>query len=91
MSTEVGPEKPEDELLDSPAFKFGMELGVAIGHSNAVFEAQRAQQAGELELWLEWATPKTLEGWDEWHDKHGRGFADRWKKSPTDNKENDSV
>lgn len=65
---------------NSPYFEHGLEVGHAIGHSDAVSEALRAHEMGELELWLEAMTPKSMEDWQEWEAQYGKNFSDRWKK-----------
>jgi hypothetical protein len=65
--------------LNHPLWKRGLDVGESIGHSRAVHEAIRAYEMGELELWLEAMTPKSMEGWHEWEEKHGKNFSDRWK------------
>lgn len=70
-----------DETLDSPEFKSGVTIGLSIGESNAVREAQRAFDMGEIELWLAHNKAKTREEWKKWEKDHPREEMDgRWDK-----------
>lgn len=71
-----------DETFESPDFNYGFEVGKATGALEAFYEAYNAYSMGEIELWLEQNTPKTLEEWDEWYAEHGENFSDRWKGAP---------
>lgn len=68
-----------DAIFDSPEFKAGLDIGKSLGSYEAQAEAQRAYDAGEIELWLAHVKPKTLEGWEEWHKEHGDDIGDRWQ------------
>lgn len=52
-------------------FKHGVEVGKSFGQYETSEEAQRAFDAGEIELWLEWQRPKTEEDWNAFYEKHG--------------------
>lgn len=69
----------KDAIFDSPEFKVGLDIGKSLGSYEAQAEAQRAYDAGEIELWLAHVKPKTLEGWEEWRKEHGDDIGDRWK------------
>ena len=66
--------------LESPAFLHGLDVGKSFGWNYAWEEAQRAFDMGEIELWLAYYKPKTIEGWREWEAEHGKNFKDRWKR-----------
>lgn len=70
------------EILGSPEFKHGMDIGRSFGLFDAYMEADRANEAGELQLWLEFHRPKSHEDWNKWEDEHGpiREFRKRWAK-----------
>lgn len=67
----------EDELLENPEFAY--KLGKSVGHADAVSEAMKASEMGELELWMAYVKPKSIEGWREWNKKHPDSLRDRWK------------
>jgi hypothetical protein len=69
--------------LDS-AFQHGLDVGKSFGSHYAWEEAQRAYDMGEIELWLDFYRPKTLEAWREWDAEHGKNFKDRWKREAQD-------
>jgi len=70
-----------DETLNSPEFKSGIDIGISIGKSDTVREAQRAFDMGEFELWLAHNKAKTREEWDAWYKEHPREEMDgRWDK-----------
>lgn len=73
-----------DKVFDSPEFKFGLDLGQSLGKSHTVDEVQRAYDAGEIELYLDWHRPKTLEEWDEYYEKYGKDFGKRWEREGSD-------
>lgn len=75
-------EQERPDFLDDPYFKHGMEIGSDLGFSNATEEAQTAYDAGEIELWLDFNRPKSMEDWDKWEAEHGPNekFAERWKR-----------
>lgn len=54
-------------------------IGMAVGRYVAEKSAVKAFEMGETALWVEWVTPKSLEEWDEWHEKYGEDFENRWK------------
>lgn len=64
--------------------RWAMDVGTSLGYSQASMEAHAAQQAGELDLWLEYTSPKTAEQWEAWREKHNvpqdgvYSYADRW-------------
>lgn len=55
------------------------DIGMAVGRYDAEMSAVKAFEMGETALWVEWVTPKSLEEWDEWHEKYGEDFENRWK------------
>lgn len=71
----------EDEF-DHPFFLHGMDIGESIGEYNMTSEAQRAYDAGEIELWLGFYKPKTIAEWAEWELQHGDNdeFKKRWAR-----------
>jgi hypothetical protein len=70
-----------DEELNSPEFNHGIKIGLSIGESNKVTEAQRAFDMGEIELWLAHNKAKTIEDWDAWYAEHPREeMKDRWSR-----------
>lgn len=71
-----------DEADESPDFSHGFAVGKSRGQLESYYEAQNAYNAGEIELWLEFNAPKTLEEWDTWDETHGENFSDRWKGIP---------
>jgi len=75
--------------IESPAYKHGFEIGLSFGLWEAQSEALAAYQAGEIELWLEAVTPKTIEEWAAFEAKHGSAndLGARWgtKKKDEDN------
>jgi hypothetical protein len=56
-------------------------LGVSIGHHESSAQARKAYEAGQIELWLEWQHPKTMEEWAEFEALYGDHDAmeARWK------------
>lgn len=73
------------------------EASYDIGHSFGCYEtsesATRAFEMGEIELWIDYHRPKTMEGWTEWEEGHkGMNIPERWemtrKKSPDDSIKN---
>lgn len=70
-----------DEEIHSDAFNHGMSVGESIGAYEAAREAQRAYDLGEIELWLDYNRPKSLEEWALWKETHGshEEFQKRWK------------
>lgn len=73
-----------EAVFDSPAFKLGMDIGQSLGSSHTIDEAQRAYDVGEIELFLDWHRPKTMEEWDEYYEKYGKGFGKRWASKSTE-------
>ena len=68
--------------LNSPEFLHGIEIGKSLGFYDAASEAQRAFEAGEIELWIEFQKPKSIEDWKVWESEHGptKDMHDRWSK-----------
>lgn len=65
----------------SPEFRSGMEAGRDLGAYDTYEVVKAAYEAGEIELWLAWQKPKTMEEWDVWDEEHG-DLSERWKKNP---------
>lgn len=57
----------EFELDSNQAF----DLGYAMAAYELPQEASNAYAKGEIELWLEFNRPKTMEEWEDFHEKHG--------------------
>lgn len=55
------------------------DIGMAVGRYGAEMSATKAFEMGEIDLWVEWVTPKSMEEWDEWEKKYGEDFENRWK------------
>ena len=55
------------------------EIFYSLGRYHAELEALNAFNAGEIEEWIEYITPKSLEEWEEWEKKYGEDFENRWK------------
>lgn len=72
-------EANDEDLFASPAFKEGLDIGKSLGRYEAESEAARAFEAGEIEFWLAWSKPKTLDEWETWDAEHGADVGDRWK------------
>lgn len=68
-----------DEIFDDPKFLAGMDLGKDLGRYDAETEAIKAHEMEETDMYIEWVTPKTMEEWEEWREKYGEGFENRWK------------
>lgn len=87
-------ETPEEEdkrvaeyfdMLDTPEFKYGVDLGTTFGKQDAYAEAQRAYDAGEIELFLLFHRPKTREGWAAFKAEHDFDeLRTRWSKNAED-------
>lgn len=73
--------KDEDVPGYVPSPNEAYEIGDAMGRYRTVAQAIRAHEAGEIDLWVEFVTPKGLEEWDEWEKKYGsiEEFENRWK------------
>lgn len=72
---------------DDPTFLAGVDLGKSLGRFGAEVEAIKAHEMGEIDMYIEWVTPKSLEEWDEWEKKYGEDFENRWKYDKGDNDE----
>lgn len=57
------------------------EIGDSMGRYRTEKEATRAYEAGEIDLWIDFIKPKTMEEWDAWEQKNGsiEEFENRWK------------
>lgn len=74
----------DDEMLErwsselkSPAFKHGLDVGEGMGAYKAETEAIAAYQAGEIDLWIEFVTPKSMQEWEAFEAQHGN-LRNRW-------------
>ena len=67
------------EIFDDPTFIAGVDLGRSLGRYDAEVQAVKAHEMGEIDLWVEWVTPKSLEDWESWREKYGEDFENRWK------------
>ena len=76
----------EDPILDhwtnNPDFKHGVSVGESFGLYEAQRQALRAHQMGEIELWLQYVVPKTMEDWNAWDAQYGADFSNRWGGEP---------
>lgn len=55
------------------------EIGLGVGKYDVQVEAMRAHEMGEIDLWIEYVTPKSWEDWESWREKYGEDFENRWK------------
>ena len=55
------------------------DLGRSTGRYDTEMSAKKAFELGEIDLWVEWVTPKSWEDWGAWREKYGEGFENRWK------------
>jgi hypothetical protein len=69
----------EDDDFESDAFKLGLDLGKATQAYESYLQVRTAYEMGEIELWLAYMEPKSLEDWAAWEEEHGKDFEDRWK------------
>lgn len=71
----------DNDPWDTPEFEHGVDVGVDIGFYNATEEARRADALGEIELWLDFHKPRSVEEWHAWEAANGSisGYSDRWK------------
>lgn len=70
------PEDPsftDDTYQDTP-----FSEGYIAAQKETVDILTSAVNAGEFDLWLEWQTPKTLDEWAEFDEKHGEDIRHRW-------------
>lgn len=76
--------KALDDELNSPEFKHGLVVGESLGRYYAAADAKAAHEAGEIELWIDLQTPKSLENWDIWEKEHGKisQIRKRWGLPP---------
>lgn len=68
-----------DEIFDDPTFLEGVDLGKSLGRYDAEMSAKKAFELGEIDLWVEWVTPKSWAEWEDWREKYGEDFENRWK------------
>lgn len=64
---------------ESPVFKHGYDVGESIGETRAIDMVRRAYDMGEIELFIEAMSPKTMDEWEEWENEHGKSFSYRWR------------
>ena len=55
------------------------DIGAAVGRYDAEMSAVKAFEMGETTLWVEWVTPKSWSEWEDWREKYGEDFENRWK------------
>lgn len=65
---------------ESPAFKHGFSVGEDLGSYRAEEMAIAAYNAGEIDLYIKYITPKSMEDWGAWREEYGNDFENRWKK-----------
>ena len=70
-----------DDFFDDISPKGAYDIGDSMGRYRTEMQALRAYELGEIEMWLEFVEPKSLEEWDEWEAKYGdiEEFENRWK------------
>lgn len=68
----------EDESLEISSHDF--ELGYVFGEYDAEKIARKAYDMGEIDLWIAWSKPKTIEEWEKWEAENGEYFEERWKE-----------
>ncbi|UDL15929.1 hypothetical protein QEH42_gp289 [Microbacterium phage Pumpernickel] len=73
-----------DDFYDSNEFKHGVELGKSLESYNQYLEVKKAYEMGEIELWLAYMEPKSMEDWDAWEAEHGKNFDERWKQQKSE-------
>lgn len=78
--------------MESPAFRHGQDVGHSYGLYEAQMEAILAYEAGDIDLWIEYIRPKSMEDWDAFHEKHGsrEELKARWAEKPIDNDDKDN-
>ena len=65
----------DDNMTPEEAY----DIGAAVGRYDAEMSAVKAFELGEIDLWVEWVTPKSWEEWKDWREKYGEDFENRWK------------
>lgn len=65
----------DDNMTPEEAY----DIGMAVGRYDAEMGAKKAFEMGEIDLWVEWVTPKSWEDWESWREKYGEDFENRWK------------
>ena len=65
----------DDNMTPEEAY----DIGMAVGRYDTEMGAKKAFEMGEIDLWVEWVTPKSLEDWESWREKYGKDFENRWK------------
>jgi len=58
-------------MCDDTEFDHGVSVGVDIGFYNATEEAHRANALGEIDLWLDFNKPRSMEEWNAWEAENG--------------------
>lgn len=69
----------EDDFFDTISPKGAYDIGDSMGRYRTEMEAINAYEMGEIDQWIEYVRPKSLEAWDEWDASHEEGFEKRWK------------
>jgi hypothetical protein len=74
-------EEAYEKEINSDTFKHGLDIGESIGEFRTYESAQKAFDRGEIELWLDYYRPKSLEDWDKWYEEHGshEDMRNRWR------------
>lgn len=80
MSKDISDPTKVGAFVPTPDEAFN--LGKAIGWNEATEEAGAAHAAGEIELWLDLNTTRSLEEWEAWEAEHGKisEYEHRWIK-----------
>lgn len=68
-----------DDFFDTIGPKGAYEIGDSMGRFRTEVEAIKAYDMGEIDQWIAFVRPKSLEEWDEWEAVHVEGFENRWK------------
>ena len=68
-----------DDFFDTISTKGAYDIGDSMGRYRTEMEAIKAYEMGEIDQWIEYVRPKSLEAWDEWEAAHEEGFENRWK------------
>lgn len=73
-----------EETFESEDFALGRDLGESLGKYDMYLQVKKAYEMGEIELWLSYHMPKSLEDWAKWEEEHGKNFDKRWEESNGD-------
>lgn len=68
-----------DDFFDTISTKGAYEVGYSTGRYYKESEAIKAYDMGEIDQWIDYVRPKSMEEWEEWEAAHEEGFENRWK------------